>query len=66
LYQFTRSLIELANDYREISLLPTSCNIFWNILFSILHTLMKLLGIALVGLNITEQPMIRFPIFVRY
>jgi hypothetical protein len=60
LYQFTKRVIKLTNNYRGISLLSTSYNILSNILLSRL--------VPYIDEIIGDQPLIRldFSAFVRY
>jgi hypothetical protein len=56
-----------CNNYRGISLLPTTYKILSNILFSMLSPpIEEITGDHCVGFDITGQLLIRFSAFVRY
>jgi hypothetical protein len=66
-YQFTRKVIKvMCSNYREISILSTSNRILSNILLARLSPYIdEIVGILNVGINVTDQLLIRCSAFIR-
>jgi hypothetical protein len=67
LYQFTKRVTKMTNNYCGISLLSTSYKILSNILLSRLSPYIdEIVGIISDGFDVTDQLLIRFSAFVKY